>query len=195
MRRHVITILLFGLLLAGCGMSPEAAKQRGFAFYDLKQFKDAFPLLEKAYKKGLDDPELVVRLAYCRAIIGGDPAAAIAILRDSVLKYPKYARTYFELGFIAQQFGPNEGQANVKQALGFTRKAVALDSTDWLSVDNLGMFYFMLGDLDSAEIWFKAASRLKSNDAELNARLAQIAELKAKRDSLKTTEDTLRLGH
>jgi len=182
--RRLITLSVC-ILLVGCGPSPEAAKERGFAFYDLKQYKDALPLLEKSFKGGIDDPELIVRLAYCRAMIAQDPSGAINILRDSALKYPKYARTYYELGFIAEHFSPTEGQSNVKQALGFTRRAVELDSTDWKAIDNLGMYYFQLGDFDSAEYVWKRAQNINPSHAELNARLAQLAELKAKRDSVR----------
>jgi len=174
---------LTGLLLAGCGMTPEAAKERAFSFYDLKQYKEATPLLEKAFQGGIDDPELVVRLAYCRAMISNEPTKAIEILRDSALKYPKYARTYFELGFLAEHFGPTEGRANLRQALGFTRMAVALDSTDWKALDNLGMYYFQLGDLDSAKFAWVKAQTIQKDHAELNTRLRQIEELIAKRDS------------
>ncbi len=186
--------LVLTFVLVGCMPSPEAVKEKAFAFYDLKQYKEALPLLEKSFSRGLDDPELIVRLAYCRAKIAGDPTGAINILRDSVLKYPKYARTYFELGFIALQFGPPDGQANVKQALGFTLKAAQLDSTDWLTLDNVGMYYFMLGNFDSAGIWFDSAKKIKPDDAELNARIVQLAELKAKRDSSKAAQDTVKLG-
>jgi tetratricopeptide (TPR) repeat protein len=194
--KFCIVLLAMTVILSGCGLSPQAAKDKGFEFYDLQKYKEALPLLEKAFAGKIDDPELIVRLAYCRAMIKGDPSSAIDILRDSVLKYPKYARTYFELGFIAHNFGPNENNQNLIQAMGFMRKAIELDSTEWKFKDNLGMFYFMQGQLDSAEIWWKAAYKLKTDYPELNTRLQQIAELKIEKarqdsvaaDSLKKTE-------
>ncbi len=180
-------ILASALALTGCGNNPEAAKQRGFDLYDIKKYADALPLLEKAFAGKIDDPELVVRLAYCRATIGGDGLSALSILRDSALKYPKYARTYFELGYIAHQFGSTDEQQNIKQALGFTRKAIQLDSSDYKMRDNLGMFFFLLGELDSAEFWFTAAKAMNSEDTDLNLKLAQIGELKVR----KAAEDSI----
>ncbi len=186
--KHIASIIIaLTLLIAGCGKNPEGAKQRAFDLYDLKKYADALPLLEKAFVGGIDDPELVVRLAYCRATISGDGLSAINILRDSAAKYPKYARTYFELGFVAHQFGPTDGQQNVRQAIGFTRKAIQLDSIDYKFRDNLGMFFFMTGELDSAEFWFKAAKALNADDADLNAKIVQIGELKAR----KAAEDSV----
>jgi len=175
-------------------MTPEQAKTRAFQFYDLQQYKEAFPLLEKAFEGGIDDPEMIVRLAYCRAVLGSDASGAINILRDSALKYPKYARTYFELGFIAHNFGPTEGRENIRQALGFTRMAVKLDSTDWRSMDNLGMYLVMLDSLDEAQAVFLDAQKLNANFPELNTRIQQVADLIAKRDSTTAKIDTVKLG-
>jgi len=184
-----IALMILGsvLIFAGCGSSPETAKQRGFDLYDLQKFADAMPLLEKAFAGGIDDPELVVRLAYCRATISADGLSALNILRESALKYPDYARTYFELGYVAHQFGSTDGQQNVRQALGFTRKAVQIDTTDYKMRDNLGMYFFMLGELDSAEYWFNAAQALNLTDAKLSAKILQIKELKVR----KALEDSI----
>lgn len=193
---HIFGLILVtsGVILAGCGMTPEQAKTRAFQFYDLQQYKEAFPLLEKAFEGGIDDPEMIVRLAYCRAVLGSDASGAINILRDSALKYPKYARTYFELGFIAHNFGPTEGRENIRQALGFTRMAVKLDSTDWRSMDNLGMYLVMLDSLDEAQAVFLDAQKLNANFPELNTRIQQVADLIAKRDSTTAKIDTVKLG-
>lgn len=182
--KYILSALIVStLLLASCSTSPETAMQRGFDCYDLNKYGEALPLLEKAFQKGIDDPELVVRLAFCKAHIQGDGLTAINILRESAAKYPKYARTYYELGYIAQNFGPVEGQQNIRQAIGFTRKAVQLDTTEYKFRDNLGMFFFMINELDSAQYWFSEAKKLKSDDPELNARIAQIVELKARKAS------------
>jgi len=187
MKYIYLTLLGALIALSGCGNSPESAKQRGFELYDLQKFSESLPLLEKAFAGKIDDPELIVRLAYCRATVTGDGLTALSILSESAKKYPNYARTYFELGYIAHQFGAVEGQQNIRQALGFTRKAVELDSTDYKMRDNLGMYFFMLGALDSAEYWFIAAKELNQNDAKLAAKIVQIQELKAR----KVIEDSL----
>lgn len=185
--RRVIAVLVAAVLLAGCS-TPESSKEKGFALYDLGQYKKAHSLFEKAFAGGIDDPELVVRLAYCRAFINADPTGAISLLRDSALKYPRYARTYYELGYIAEQFGPSDSLMNIKQALGFTLKAAALDSSDWRIADNAGMYYFRLSSLDSAKRWFEAARAIKPDDAELNQRLAQIIEIQAKQQADSTAK-------
>ena len=78
-----ITLLVVGslLIIAGCGGNPEAFKQRGFELYDLQKFADAMPLLEKAFAGGIDDPELVVRLAYCKATVSADGLFALYLAR------------------------------------------------------------------------------------------------------------------
>ncbi len=195
MKSISVVIVASILLLTGCGSSPEAAKQRGFDLYDLQKFADALPLLEKAYAGGIDDPELVVRLAYCQATITADGLTALNILRKSAEKYPNYARTYFELGYVAFQFGSTDNQQNVRQALGFTRKAVQLDSIDYKMRDNLAMDFFLLGELDSAEYWFKAAQVLNPTEAKLDAKILQVKELKHRKavdDSLATL-DTMKI--
>jgi len=189
-------IPLIVALLLGCSITPQGARTRGDAFYDRGKFPEAFPLLEKAFLGGIDDPEMVVRLAYCRASVKGDASSAITILRDSALKHPNYARTYYELGYIAFTYGSKDSSANVRQAIGFTMKAAALDTLDWKSRDNLGMYYGLLGELDSSRYWLKAAQELKPDSPELNERLAQLEqylEEKAKQDSTAQT-DTLKLA-
>jgi len=176
-------------------MPPETAKEQGFLRYDLGRYSEAHPLLERAFAGGLDDPELVVRLAHCRTTVKEDPTGAINILRDSALKYPDYARTYYELGFIAHDFGPTDDFRNVLQAIGFTRKAVELDPDDWRFKDNLGMFYLEMRELDSAMAFFQAARVLTTDYPELNARIEQTHQLleeKARLDSL-AVADTVEL--
>jgi len=192
LQRVGIILVISGLFFAGCQQSPEEVKARAFQFYDLQQYKEAHPLLEKAFASGLDDPEMIVRLAYCRAVLAKDVNGAIDILRDSALKYPRYARTYFELGFIAYNFGPNEGKENIKQALGFARMAVKCDSTDWRSMDNLGMYLVMLDSLDEAQAIFLEAQKLKADFPELNTRIKQVADLIAQRDSLRSAADSVK---
>ncbi len=180
---------------AGCGVSPEVAKQKGFALYDLGQFEEAHPYLEKAYVGEESDPELVVRLAYCRTAVAGDITGAISILRDSMLRHPEYARTYYQLGYIAYNYGPKEKNANIIQALYFTRKAAELDSTDFKIIDNLGMYHLLLGELDSAMVCFQTAKQIKPDNADLNRRIEMTRGLlkkEAKLDSMMTA-DTLKL--
>jgi Flp pilus assembly protein TadD len=187
--KYIYLFIIPALLLTGCS-SPESAKERGFALYDLQKYAEATPELEKAFAGGLDDPELVVRLAYCRSMVKSDAVSAIAILRDSALKYPAYARTYYELGFIASQFGSTGDKANIRQAIGFMRKAISCDSTEWKFKDNLGMFHYMLGNLDSAEFWFKRAQEHSPANPDLALRVSQVAELKQRQatDTLQTVD-------
>lgn len=183
-------------LLAACSEAPEVLKQQGFALYDQKKFAEATPYLANAYKKGIDDPELVVRLAYCTATVSNDPTKSLEILQASATKYTDYARTYYEMGFIFKEYGPTENQLNIKQAVVFTRKAVQLDSAEYRFRDNLGMFFYQLGELDSADYWFREAKKLNANDPDLNTRIVQLNEVitsKAVEDSLAAL-DTLMLG-
>lgn len=182
MRRFLFILSL--LFIVGCGKSPEVLMNEGFALYDAQDFTNAYPLLQKAFDKGLDDPELVARLAYCTINVANDPGLAIDLLRNSALKYPDYARTYYVLGYIAHEFGPTEEGKNLQQAIGFTRKAISLDSTNWRFMDNLGMFYLQMDNFDSALVWFKAAQEIEPEYKELNVRIEQAEELKIEKARL-----------
>ena len=190
-----ISGILVGLLL-GCAISPQNARTRGDAFYDLGQYPQALPLLERAFAGGMEDPELAVRLAYCRASVKGDVTGAITLLRDNALQHPGYARTFYELGYIAFNYGPKDSSANLRQAIDFTLHAAKLDSLDWKSRDNLGMYYGLMGVLDSSRFWLREAQKMKPDSPELNERLAQLEqflEAKARQDSA-AKGDTLELS-
>ncbi|MFC2150437.1 tetratricopeptide repeat protein [Calditrichota bacterium] len=191
--------LLFGvvgIILIGCGQNPQVIMEKGFALYDAQNFSEALPLLEQASKGKIEDPELTVRLAYCYIRINNDPAKAMELLQQNALDFPNYPRTYYQLGFIAADYGDMENGKGLMQAVGFTRKAIELDSTDWRFKDNLGMFFLRLDMPDSAKYWFEQAYELHQDHPELNARLQQMDDLiaeKALRDSA-IAADTLVLG-
>lgn|GEM_PF-5516637 len=191
-----LSILFGSLLLLNLGCSEGDPKAKGFDLYDSRNFDNALPLLEKAWTASQDDPELGVRLAYCLAEVRNDPEAALKILHASTLKFPDYARTYYQLGFIAFRHGNTKDKENLHQALGFTRKAAQLDESNFKIVDNVGMYHSMLGNLDSALYWLERAILIDPHQPQLKARIEgtrkQIIE-KAKRDSV-LVADTLRLG-
>jgi len=189
----ILCIALCGTI-TGCG--DRDPKTAGFNFYDAGYFKEALPRLEKAYANSQDDPELIVRLAHCLAEEKKDPRAALEILHASTLKFPDYARTYYQLGFIAFRHGSTENDENILQALGFTRKAAELDSTNFKIVDNVGMYHRRLDNLDSALFWFERAERINPEYPQLNQRLKDTKMLiarKAAADSI-LTADTLNIN-
>ncbi|MFH0766398.1 MAG: tetratricopeptide repeat protein [Calditrichota bacterium] len=195
MLKTLVILACGAFLLSACGGSPQATKGKAFLLYEQGKYEESLPLLEKSFAGGLDDPELVVRLAYCRSEVKGDVTAAIEILRDSALRYPDYARTYYQLGFIAYNHGPDESQQNIKQAIGFTRRAADLAPQDFKIIDNLGMFYLLTDQFDSALARFDQALKINPEDAELKTRIAQAKDFKqrlAEVDSL-AAKDTLRL--
>lgn len=184
-----ISIVSMISIIVGCtGGDP---KTTGFELYDSRNFDNALPYLEKAWGAAQDDPELGVRLAYCLAEVRNDPEAALKILHASTLMFPDYARTYYQLGFIAFRHGNTKDQENLRQALGFTRKAAELDASNFKIVDNVGMYHSMLGNLDSALYWFERAKLIDSEQPQLLARIAgtrkQILE-QAKKDTITLVE-------
>ena len=195
-KKLLLVLVVAAFVVGGCISSPQKARDRGMAFYDLGDYPKAHPLLEKAFAGGMTEPELIVRLAFCRATVKSEIGSAIELLRDAVLKYPDYARLYYELGFIAFQYGPQDSAKNLRQAIEFTHIAVEKDTADWLFKDNLGMYYGLMGQLDSARIWLQAAQRLRPADSDLNARLEQLEQYlreKAAQDSTGES-DTLKLS-
>ena len=170
----VYGLFLSIILISGCSISPEEARDKGFQLYDSNRKQKAYSYLEKAYSGGIDDPELCVRLSFCRIAIDNDPSGGIEILRDSALRYPDYAPTYDQLGKIALKFGPNENNANLYQAIYFARKAVETDPSEWRYKDNLGAYLYLVGEPDSALVWFKAAWELNPVDPEFEERIRHI---------------------
>lgn len=195
MLKKLTLILAATVLLTACSSSPDQAMKTGFQLYEQGNYKEALPQLQAALKGEIDDPELIVRLAYCMVILDKDPEAAITLLRESTLRHPDYARTYYQLGHIAFLYGAKENKQNLEQALRFTLKAAELDPLDFKILDNAGMFHMLIGNLDSALTWFDAARKINPGHAELNRRIEQTRELlrqKEIQDSI-LTADTLKL--
>lgn len=185
-----LVLLLLGIvasILIGCSDSREKLCVEGFAAYDAGEYEDAYFLLERAYTDERSDPELVVRLADCRVSVAGDINGAIFILRDSALRYPDYAPTFYQLGIIAYNYSTKDNDENIRQAITFTRHAAALNPKDFQTVDTLGMLYLMIGELDSAMNWFEVAKEIKPDHLRLNERIhltRQLIEQRALSDTL-----------
>jgi len=154
------------------------------ALYENGELYKAYPMLQKAYKGGISTPQLALCLAYCRVSIDNDPTGAIEILRDSAVNFPDFAPTYYQLGLISYKFGPVEDGGNLAQAINFARKAVELSPDEWLFADNLATYYYLVGELDSAQYYFKTASELNPFNKELADRVRQVEEAIAKSDSM-----------
>ncbi|MDP8238670.1 MAG: hypothetical protein P9X24_06245 [Candidatus Hatepunaea meridiana] len=172
------TLLIFLLLLiSGCGISTEKAMEKGLMLFDADQKREAYPYLEKAYSGGTEDPELFCKLAFCRIAVTGDPSGAIDLLRDNVVKFPDYAPTYHQLGLIAYEFDPVEDNKNLHQAIFFARKAVKFDPYEWSYCENLGTYLYLIGEKDSALVWFKSASELNLTNDELVKHINEIEKM------------------
>jgi len=169
--------LICALFSAGCEILPEKARIEGFKFYDNGKYEDALPLLEKAFEVNDQDPELIVRLAYCRTVINDDPTSAIKILTDSVIQFPDYARTYYELSQIAYQYGPAQKDINIDQALEFSGKATELAPEDISILENHANFHLLRGNLDSALVLYKTANTIAPEQFEIRMRLIQIESI------------------
>jgi len=172
------------LLLSGCSISPEQAKNKAFELYELGKYEKAFPLLENAFTGEFTDPELIVRLAYCRTVVDDNPSGAIELLGDCALRFPDYAPVYYELGQIAYQYGPSEDNKNLLQALDYTRKAAVLDANDYDIITNLAKFHLMLDNLDSALVWFRKAGSIDPDQSEVKALIMRIEALIDQRELL-----------
>lgn len=172
------------LCCAGCEISPEKARTDGFGLYDNGKYEEALPLLEKAFEINSSDPELIVRLAYCRTVINDDPTSAIRILTDSVIQFPDYARTYYELSQIAYEYGPAQKDINIDQALEFSGKAAELAPEDISILENHANFHLLRGNLDSAYVWYTTANKIDPEQYEIRMRLIQIESILQQRTLL-----------
>ncbi len=176
--RIIRIILILGVFFGtGCEISLEEARIKGFELYDMGNYEDALPLLEKVFEINEQDPELIVRLAYCRTVVSDDPTSAIRILTDSVIQFPDYARTYYELSQIAYQYGPAQKDINIDQALEFSSKAAELAPWDFSILENHASFHLLRGNLDSAYVWYKAANAIDTEQIEVRMRLVQIESI------------------
>ena len=179
-----ISVAIWLIALSGCGLSPEDAYVHGLKLYEEGEIYKAYPLLKKAHKGGVSKPQLSLCLAYCMVSIDDNPSGAIELLRDSVLRFPDFAPTYYQLGLISFNFSPTESGENLQQALFFARKAVELSPDEWLYADNLATYLYLSGQPDSALYYFRRASELNPFNAELAKRVKQVEEALAKADSL-----------
>ena len=161
----------------GCEMSTEEARVKGFELYNVGNYEDAPPLLEKVIAVNDQDPELIVRLAYCRVVINDDPSSAIEILTNSVIRFPDYARTFYELSQIAYEYGPAQKDINLDQALEFSGKAAELAPNDFSILENHANFNMLRGNLDSAYVWYKKANEIVPDQYEVRMRMIQIESL------------------
>ena len=186
--KRLVLCIICGLIISGCGIPPEEAAEKGLKLYENNQLKKAYPLLERAHLGGIEKPELALCLAYCKITIDNDPSGAIEILRDSALRYPDYAPTYYQLGLISYNFGPVEDNKNLEQAIHFARKAVELGSDEWLYHDNLGTYLYLIGQPDSALVHFKIAVQLNPMDKKLTERVEKLELKLSQRDSAAITE-------
>ena len=142
--------------------------------YNDGKIAKSYPYLIEAFAGDIEDPELFLHTAYCMIVIDNDPSAAIKILTLSAQLFPEYAHTFDLLGVIAQQFGPEEDGKSLRQAIYFARKAEELEPFEWRYKDNLGTYYYLIGEPDSALFWFKAASELSPADEDILRRIRQV---------------------
>ena len=184
MRIFGLICFICALLSTGCEISPEKARTEGFTLYDNGNYEEALPFLEKVFEINSTDPELIVRLAYCRTVVNDNPTSAIEILTDSVIQFPDYARTYYELSQIAYQYGPAQKDINIDQALEFSGKAVELAPEDVSILENHANFHMLRGNLDSAYVWYKTANNVAPDQHEIRMRLIQIESILQQRTLL-----------
>jgi tetratricopeptide (TPR) repeat protein len=177
----LFTTIFIPLFLIGCGQTPEEALEKGFLLYDEGSKVEAYPYLDKAYKSGIEHPELITRLAYCKVAIDNDPSAAIVLLQEGVVKYPNHASIYNMLGLIAQQYGQEEDNSNLQQAIYFARKAVKHDPDDFEFMSNLASYLFLAGDMDSSLTCFQRAHELNTTDKETVSRISQLEQIISER--------------
>jgi len=165
-------------------LSPQDAYVQGLKLYEEGQIYKAYPLLKKAHEGGVSQPQLALCLAYCMVSVDDDPSGAIEILRDSALRFPDFAPTYYQLGLISFNFSPTDNGENIQQALFFARKAVELSPEEWLYADNLGTYLYLSGERDSALFYFRRAHELNPFNEELAKRVKQLEESLSETDSL-----------
>ena len=171
----LILVCLFSVhFIRGCSMSPREAFEKGFELYDNEQKREAYPYLRQAYESGINNPELAVRLAFCLVAVDKNPSGAIEILSENAKRFPDYSETYYQLGLIAHNFGSEDEKSNLRQAIYFACKAVELAPVEWSYNDNLGSYYYLAGELDSALVYFKAASGLNPSNEELIERIKKV---------------------
>jgi len=180
----IYIFIFISLFLIGCGQSPEEALEKGFMLYEDGSKHEAYPYLDRAYKGGMEHPELITRLAFCKIAIDSDPSAAIGLLQEGVVKYPDYAPIYNMLGLIAQQYGQEEDNNSLQQAIYFARKAVELDPDEFESMSNLASYLFLAGDIDSSLICFRRARELNTTDKETVNRINQLERIISEKDSI-----------
>ncbi len=90
------------------------------ALVDLSRAKEALPHLEYLRQRLPDRPDIEVRLARCKELLG-NPAEAMLVLDDLLARHPDHAQALGERGRLALEAG------RLEEAETFLRRAVALD--------------------------------------------------------------------
>ncbi len=177
-----LLLMVAVMSLGGCQMTPERAQKKAYKFYDKGDYAKALDYLEIAWIGKPDDPEFLVRYAYCLIANQNDPKYAIEVLYENSVRYPDYARTYYLLGNIAFNFSREDRQKNLMQAINFTIVAAELDSTDIKIAMNLAQYYEIAEMPDSALVWYKRAIRIDPKDSLIQVSIDSLKNVVEERD-------------
>ena len=113
---------------------------------------------------------------------------AMEILEDE-FRHFKNGTMYSIIGFLKIE------QGNAEKALAFNKEALEYDDTDPVFLDNLGQTYYrLLGDKDTAKIYFDKAIGLKPEAIDTNYFLALYDVEEGKREQAIERLKTARKG-
>lgn len=185
----IIMIFLFTLpVWISCQKSPEQLKDLGFKLYDEGKYVKALVYLKFAFNSYPEDPELIVRYAFCLTEIEGDVEGAISLLSESAIRNPDYAKTFATLGYIAYNYSPQSDDKNIKQGIYFTQRAAELDPNDISIIYNLASFFLVAGNIDSALARFSEVYSMDSTYLDVEYRITRTIELKVLKDAIMDKE-------
>jgi len=146
--------------------TPLRVKRLAILDYNVKNYKEALPLLDELVKGGKGDPDVHYALGMTRYNLG-DKAGALAALQQAVNAREGYVEAHFNLAVIHLE------QKRVPKAIAELEKAVKLDPDFVQGHRTLGRIHeHYRYDIEEAKRWYARADEAEKRTAKAAAKPA-----------------------
>ncbi|MEZ5307590.1 MAG: tetratricopeptide repeat protein [Pyrinomonadaceae bacterium] len=166
--------------------SPRSMKYDDFVnrlfiaglFVEAGRSDDALANAEKAFAlaNGEQSKQLAKLKIISAQIVGGNLGDAEQNLKDLLKQTPNNPMALNDLGYVYLQKG-----TNFEEAARFIERAVDIDPRNPEYLENLGLAYFKLGDLEKAEKTLRKAIRIDVGSAEAHETLGDVLAKKGQK--------------
>lgn len=148
--------------------SPQIYLAIANIFLNAKQYSKAEASLSEAARSFPENESLIFTLGACYERMGRDDLAEEAF-KKVIKKNPKHDRALNYLGYMLAEEG-----IRLEEAIGYIKKALAVDSTNGSYLDSLGWAYYQLNMLAEAQKYLELAVQKEGNSAEIHHHLGDL---------------------